>query len=255
MNDLVELSKTTHKDIKINPREALIIAAEQQTLNLKVSEVSHAATNFPVFFMPNATTGGWAITILTSFTPSTNLYLRAGKWEATYLPHCVQTYPFFLINSESDGSNYAIGIEEKSDALSVTKGDPLFDSQGKASLHLSQVTNMLKNDIQNTVHTAKFIEMLEKLKLLKAIDLVVHYQDKTSQNMTGLHTIDEDTLNLLPGDELEKLNKKGYLVQIHAMLISLYQVNMLIQKNNTGDKFDKIKNVKFEVTRDKSQDR
>lgn len=252
MKEIVELSGTTHKDFKLDTQAALQIAAKQQTLNLKVSEITQSATNFPVFFMSNVATGNWAISALTSFVPQTNLFLGEEKWLATYLPKAVQTYPFFLINSTKDDKGYSVGIEEGSEALSKEQGEPLFSEENKASIHVSQITSILESELQNTVHTAQFVEQMEKLEMMKAVDMVVYYADGSAQNMTGLHTIDEDKLHALPGEILEELNKKGYLVQIYAMLISLYQINLLIQKNNVIDGFDKIKQVKFETTKDKN---
>jgi len=251
-NKLTELSKTTHSGLKLDTKIALRSGAMMQTLNLKVTEVGHAASNFPVFFMPNSATGGWALTALTSFKPETNLFVNDGRWDATYLPISVQTYPFFLIHSEREENTYTIGIDEQNDAFSSERGELLFDDSGNASPHLTHVTKLLNSDLQNTVHTAQFVEALTALELLKAIDLVVHYQDTTSQNMTGLHTIDEDKLSLLSPEQLAELNKQGFLIPLHAMLISLYQVNLLIQKNNRGENADKISQVKIELTRDKS---
>lgn len=252
MKKIVELSSTDHKDLKLDAQAAIQIAAKQQTLNIRISEVAQCAANFPVFFMSNVATGNWALSGLTSFVPNSNLFLSEEKWLATYLPIMVQTYPFFLVNSSTEEKGFTIGIDEDSEALSKEHGEPIFSGENKASMHLSQVTSMLEADIKNTVHTAQFIELIEKLELMKAVDMIVYFNDGTAQNMTGLHTIDEDKLQLLSAQTLEELNKKGYLVQIHAMLISLYQINSLIQKNNAVDGLDKIRQVKFETTKDKS---
>ncbi len=250
MKKLVALNQTSHKNIKFNPQRAILAAAKRQTITITASEISRAASTFPVFVMPNVGGGRWSIATLTSFAPSTNVFLQGENWEATYIPNAVKTYPFSLINAENGG--YTVGIDEESESLSTEDGEPLFEANGQASQHVSQVTKILDAELQNTIDTVHFIEHIEKLKLLKAVDLIVRYDDETSQNMTGLHTVDEDNLNLISGDELEALNKKGYLVQLHAMLISLYQINLLIQKNNLTSGFDKIKNVKFQITRDQN---
>jgi len=208
---LTELSKDTHKDIKIDTQRALQIAAATQTIKLNVSEL--------------------------------------GQGQATYLPHSVQSYPFYLINSERENKGYGVGIDETSAALSSQTGERLFDDDGNASLHLSQVTQLLEGELNNTVHTAKFIEQIENLALLKAMTMVIHFADGSAQKMSGLYTVNEDKLKQLNAEQIHELSARGYLLPIHAMLISLHQVNVLIQRNNALAELDKIKQVSFELTR------
>jgi hypothetical protein len=65
-----------------------------------------------------------------------------------------------------------------------------------------------------------------------------------------LHTIDEDVLHQLPTQAMEELNKQGFLIPVHAMLISLYQLNMLLRKHNDLSNFKKVKQLKIEVAKD-----
>ena len=88
--------------------------------------------------------------------------------------------------------------------------------------------------------------------LLKSIDLVVQYQDGTNQSITGLITIDEDKINTLSAEQLHGLNQQGYLVQIHALLISIYQLNSIIQKQNSRIDLPKVAQLKIEVAKDRA---
>lgn len=80
--------------------------------------------------------------------------------------------------------------------------------------------------------------------------MLVHYDNGTMQTLKGLHTLDEDRLQSLQAEQLAELNKKGYLSPIHAMLISIYQLNSLIRKHNEVEQFTKVKQIKLEVARD-----
>ncbi len=153
------------------------------------------------------------------------------------------------MNSPRDENTYTIGIDEQSDVFSTTQGEALFDSNGKGSEFLTRIKTMLEADIQNSINTYQFGKELETLGLCKSINLLLTYADNNTQKITGLVTLDEDKLQSLSAEQLLTLNKKGYLTQIHGMLISLLQINSLIQNNNDNNALPKIKNIKLEVTK------
>ncbi len=74
--------------------------------------------------------------------------------------------------------------------------------------------------------------------------------DGDPNTIKGLHTIDEDRFQTLSIEELDSLRKQGYLMPIHAMLISLLQVNRLITINNENVERARIVEVKMEVAKD-----
>jgi hypothetical protein len=251
MSELVELSNTRHKDLKVKGNCGVEVAATQQIVKLRVNEVGRAAGNFPIFFTRSAQNGALALSALTSFENSQNMFVQNGQWQATYQPSAIQTFPFFLMRSTSDEKSYTIGIDEKSQVFSKEIGELLFEQNGKASMQLSRAKVLLEADIQNDIQTFGFGKELEKLALLKSIDLVVQYQDGTNQSITGLITIDEDKMNSLSPEQLHSLNHRGFLVQIHAMLISIYQLNLIIQKQNSRSDLPKVAQLKIEVAKDR----
>ena len=86
--------------------------------------------------------------------------------------------------------------------------------------------------------------------MCKPLDMNVQLLDGNSKNIRGLHTIDEERLKSLSSQELDSLHKQGYLMPIHAMLISLLQVNRLITINNEDVERARIVEVKMEVAKD-----
>jgi hypothetical protein len=252
MVELVELSSTKHKGLKVRANCTVEVAAKQQIIRLRATEAGRAAANFPVFFTRGAQDGILVLSAFTSFENGQNMFVKDGQWQATYQPNAMQTYPFFLMQSPSGEKSYTIGIDESNEAFSKDEGELLFDDNGKASLQLSRAKTLLEADIQNDINTFQFAKKLEELGLLKSIDLVVQYQDGASQTITGLMTIDEDKLNVLSPEQLHSLNQQGYLVQIHALLISIYQLNVLIQKQNNRSDLPKVAQLKIEVAKDRT---
>ena len=252
MSELVELSSTQHQGLKVRVNCGVEVAATQQIVKLRVNEVGRAAGNFPIFFTRGAQDGALVLSALTSFESQQNMFVKDGQWQSTYQPTAIKTFPFFLMRSKSDEKSYTIGIDEKNQVFSKEHGELLFEENGKASMQLSRAKVLLEADIQNDIHTFQFGKELEQMGLLKSIDLVVQYQDGTNQSITGLITIDEDKINTLSAEQLHGLNQQGYLVQIHALLISIYQLNSIIQKQNSRIDLPKVAQLKIEVAKDRA---
>lgn len=249
MSTLVELSPSLHGDVKIASNSSLLFAAKQHLLSLRVQEVGHAVCNFPVFLTKNIQTGYWNLSAVTSFELGANLFVSNNQWAAIFQPTSMQTYPFYLMNSVIHDGSYTIGIDENSPALSKASGQTLFEKNGKGSLYLARIKSLLEADITNDINTYQFGAFLADLGLCQAINVLVRYQDDSVQTLAGLHTINEDKLNSLSTDELKKLNDNGYLAPIYAMLVSINQLNALIQKNNQYAENKVIKNIKIEINR------
>lgn len=247
MAELTELKSDIHKDWKVAPDCAMKVAQTQHILNVKVTEVGKAVSNFPIFFTKMSERGDWAISAMTSLEVNNNLFVNDGQWEGTYLPTGLQSYPFFLMQSADDEKKFTIGIEEVNPAFSTEEGEPLFESENKAGPFLSQATAILNDDLKNEVHSYQFSRFLNDHELITPVDLVVEYISGTTNALKGLYTIDEAKLQALDIETFSELRDKGYLGPIYALLMSIYQVNSLIRRHNVVDGAERIRQVKVET--------
>lgn len=250
MAELTELNPKNHGDLKVDLGSAIKVAKDHHLINLKVSEVGNAVTSFPVFITKVSQATDWAISAITSFELSKNLFVKDGEWQATYTPTGMQTYPFFLMNAPEGENKFTVGIDEENSAFSKDEGEALFDENDKASLYLSRVTAILEGDINNEVHTYHFTKKLEELELIKPMDLSVQYGDGSINTLKGLNTIDEEKLQNLDIEELDNLRKKGYLGPVYGMLMSIFQLNVMIRRHNEVDGAKMVAQVKLEVPKD-----
>ncbi|WP_076419038.1 SapC family protein [Colwellia sp. UCD-KL20] len=249
MAELIELSSKQHANLKVNIHAEADFASNQHVMNLRVSEVGMSVSSFPVFFTRNPQNGEWGISAVTSFEAGKNLFVENQQWTATYKPNGMQTYPLYLMRSPKNDNSYTIGIDESNPVFSKEEGEQFFDIDGKATPYLHQKTKLLEADIKNDMQTYEFTRHIDSLNLFKAIDLLVSYENGTVQTLKGLHTIDEDKLQALTAEQLFELNRKGYLSPIHGMLLSIYQLNLLVNKNNANTDFLPVKNIKLEINR------
>ncbi|MEL6871162.1 MAG: SapC family protein [Pseudomonadota bacterium] len=249
MSKLIPLNTETHRDWKVKKDCATRFAAHQHVLNVRAAEVGFAVANMPVFVNRNAASGQYLLSAVTSFEQGNNLYVGDKGWEATWVPTMLQTYPIFLMNAPETEQGYAVGISDSSDDFTTgdEEGEVLFDAEGKNSHFLDRVTSVLRDDIGRDIQTSEFLKKLDALELFKPVDIKVMYADESVQTITGLHTLDEDKMKALSGDELKEMNEKGYLMVAHALLVSLNQLNVLVQRHNLSSGKTLIKQVKLEV--------
>ncbi|MGK0373798.1 MAG: hypothetical protein ACJA2E_000266 [Arenicella sp.] len=249
MTKLVELTPGQHGELKVASDAALTVAKGQHLIGLKVTEVAQAITCFPVFFTRASVAGDWAISAITGIELNNNLFIVDDAWDAIYQPTGMKTFPFYLMNSSRDENGYTIGIDENSKAF-TEDGKPIFDDKGKASLMLSAVAAQLDEDVKNEVRSYKFCQEMEKLGLMKAMDVLVHHVDESVTTLTGLHTVNEDKLQGLTEQEFENLRGLGYLAPLYGMLMSMYQLNALIRRHNLVQGAKLVKQVTMEVSKD-----
>ncbi len=250
MLKLVELSNTTHRHLKIRNDIKASFAKAQQIMRLRVSEIPQAATNMPIIYTRSGVDGGWVLSGLCGLVEQQNSFVINSEWKGTYMPLAMQTHPFYLIKSDAENTEYAIGINDTSEDFDTENGEPIFDDKGAPSLLLSRSKAKLEADIKYSMETHQFTQKLDALNLLKAVDLTVQFASSGMQKFQGIYIIDESRLKLLSDEQLLELNQLGYLIPIHAMLISLYQLNSLIRNNNEVDPNNKITQLKMEVAKD-----
>nr|WP_297349939.1 SapC family protein [uncultured Glaciecola sp.] len=247
---LVELSSKTHKELKITNNAVIQHIAKQHLMNLRATELGQAATCYPVFATKNTHNGFWTFSALTSFVPNENLFVKNDKFDVIYRPTSTQTFPFYLMKAPAEENAYTIGIIEDQGDFSKTTGEPLFDENSNPTEATKRRAQLLDADVQKDIQTAQFSKTLDDLGLFKHLDMNVQLFDGEPKTIKGLHTIDEDRFQALSIEELDSLRKQGYLMPIHAMLISLLQVNRLITINNENVERARIVEVKMEVAKD-----
>jgi len=249
MAGLIEINPLEHRELKIVNGADVSYAKSQHLLNIRVTEIDKAVSSFPVFFLRNPHSGAWAISALTSFNSGENLFVTRDSWDATYTPISMQTYPLFLIRSENNPKGYAIGLDPGGEAISKQLGEPLFEANGKESLFLSRSYAVLESDMRNEFLTRQFLQEMQQLEIIKPINIRIQYKDGSIQMIQGLHTADEDKVSRLGKEKLQDLNSRGYLVPIYATLISIYQLNGLIKRNNSIATNKSIDKIKVEIAR------
>lgn len=247
LNDLVELTGERHGDWKVATDAIIDAVVDQHLLSVRVTEVGQATSSMPLFLHKVPDSGNWVIFGLASLQLQTNLFIENKRWMSPFIPKALQTYPFFLMNSPQDEQKFTVGIDEANSAFSTTEGEPLFESKDKASPLLSRITEMLRQSMQEDVITSQFGKKMEELGLVMPSNIIVQYEDETANQLEGLYTLDEKKLQGLDGDVLKELVAKGYMGPIYGLLMSVFQLNGLLYRNNLRSDFKKLLQVKIDT--------
>lgn len=256
MSMLVELTAESHGQSAIVKNAPLIFAARSHMLNLQVTEVSKMISDVPVFFSRSHDNGQWLLSALCSFVPGKNLFVQNNQWLAGFQPLCMQTYPLSLLKPKAP--QLSVVLDKDVLCMSSDNGAmPLFSAQGQPSAFQRQQRNLLETGYHHDYLTHQFMKTITELGLIKELDLHMLHSDGQSQIIKGLATVDEDKLQILVAEQLYQLHQQGYLLTLHAMLLSISQLNKLITLHNRlcseHDTFSKssglLKNVRLELSR------
>lgn len=250
MIELVELDGEAHRDLCVAEGCAVEVAAEQHVINIRANEIAQAVSAFPVFLTRDPNSGAALISIMTSLESGGNLFVEAGEWRTSFAPSAMRTYPLFLMKSETSEKGYAVGIDEANPAFTRDGGRRLFEDSGKPTLYLDEVTKLLQAGAEADLQTRYFVDALKEMQLFKPVDLLVQYEDERVHKIQGLQTLDEERMQSFDADKLAELHKSGYLLLMHAMLMSIYQLNGLIRRQAQRDDLETVKGVKLQVARD-----
>lgn len=237
------LDANKHKSIKIHPDAGVEFARTQHLISLRVTEIDKAISDFPVMFFRNHQTGKLSIAMMTSFKPGDNLFVEGNVWDALFMPGSLKTHPFHVISNNDSDESYSLTINVESPCLVAEGGNALFSDNGQPTPYLAQVKANMDEELNNELLTREFLETIDALGLTAPIDLEIELADGQSHTISGLQTVAEDKLRLIGQDVLLELHSKGYLFPLHAMLMSLFQINGLIRRNNKVLSHPAIKNV------------
>ncbi len=239
MSKLIPLSPSEHKDAFIDPARTINDFRTAQVIRLRVPEVGNAGCCFPVLFTKDPQLGVWDISALTSLEPESNLFIGGGRWQGVYSPLAIRTHPVRLAKfDDKDDVSLALRPEDLSES-----GTQLYDDQGRQTDYLNNIEQALHEDLSGASATQAFCRHLQALELIQPINIKVLYQDASSRILEGLYTLDQEKLAALEDSAQLELQKRGYLMAMHSMLTSLFQLNRLIQRHNDSGSTNPIHKI------------
>jgi ribosomal protein L12E/L44/L45/RPP1/RPP2 len=224
----VLLNREAHKAKKIAPSNSYAFAGKANSLYLAGVEFIEACKEYPIVFT-QVGQGKIVPVAMMGLREGENLYVgKEGQWNAGYVPAFVRRYPFVL--AELEGQQMGVCIDEGYSGLNEKEGEALFDSKGNNTPFLQNALDFLNRYQVEYLRTDRFCQRLKDMGLLMEMNAKADLFDGTSFMVNGLMVVDERKLLQLTDAQALELYRSGELSWIYAHLVSLSNLNRLVDK-------------------------
>jgi SapC len=224
----VLLNRESHRGKKIAPSTSFAFAKKANSLYMAGVEFTDACKEYPIVFTRVSTDKIVPVAML-GLREGENLFVGAdGQWRASYVPAFVRRYPFVL--SELPGQQMGVCIDEGYAGLNEQHGELLFDSKGNNTPFLQGALDFLNRYQVEYLRTDRFCQRLKDMGLLMEMNAKADLFDGSSFMINGLMVVDERKLLQLSDAQALEVFKSGELSWIYAHLVSLSNLNRLVDK-------------------------
>ncbi|WJG08740.1 SapC family protein [Aliiglaciecola sp. LCG003] len=243
----IPLDKEKHSALKVNTKHNFEFAKETHLASATLREFAQIASCMPIIFIKDQPNGSFHTIAMLGLEPSSNLYFSQDKWQGHVMPLNIQRFPFDV---RPDGDKLGVFIDENSELVG-DEGESLFTAEGEPSEYLKNRQDLLGEVANSELATQRFVKRIVELELLDEVQLNVQYATGEKRNVTGLFSINEKRVNELSDETILELKKNGYLGAIYTVMLSLAQLNRLVQLSANTDK--PIRGIQLSLVGDKAQ--
>ncbi|MBN9590025.1 MAG: hypothetical protein BGN85_02310 [Alphaproteobacteria bacterium 64-11] len=223
MTNVTLLNNYAHRGLKVQAGASARFGDNQRFVPVILGEFPFLAVHYPILLTKDSNTGVFFVGAMLGFDEGENLFLD-GRGMQTYRPLNLQRGPFFTA-----GSDLAIDLD--SPRVGET-GTALFTEAGEPSRYLQGIMALFRDLTRGIDLTKAFVDALLRLKLVEPVDITVSFDDGGKRTLTGLYTINQDSLRALDDATVIDLFRREYLHLIYLMIASLKQVAVLARMKN-----------------------
>lgn len=231
------LNNIDHKDLKINTGRSAELGDNQWYSVTFPAEFRNLQRYYPIFFVKNPNDGEFEAVAMFGVEDGENLFLDEYGWNASYIPLNIMRQPFLIgFQDKEKGSETVrepvITVDLDNPRVNLDEGEPVFLEHGGSSGYLEQVNSILKVLYKGISSSKSFFEALTNLDLIESFVLDVQLDDGSEHRLAGFYTINEDVLKELDGEQLDMLNREGYLEAIYMVIASMSKLSDLLEIKN-----------------------
>lgn len=227
----IPLDKSKHSTLKVIPRVNFDMVSSTHIAAATIREFAQLSGSTPIVFIEDPSSKNIHTVCMLGLEQGKNLFWAEDKWQGPHVPLNIQRYPFDI---RPDGDKLGVFIDENSDLIS-DEGQALFDDKGEPTEFMTNRQNFLGELANSEVQNQRFIAQLKELDLLDEIALRVQYRSGQIRNVTGIMSINEKKLIDLDDDKVLAMHKAGFLGAAYSMMLSLGQLNRLVELSNKTD--------------------
>lgn len=237
MANTVLLNNIDHRDLKVITRHSPEFGDNVNQVQTFPTEFGDVQREYPIFFRKDPETGEFQAVALLGLDKGENLFLDETGWHARYIPAIMARGPFMIgfQEQEVDGElrkEPMIHVDLDDPRVNETEGEPVFLPQGGNSPYLERVGNSLKRVYDGLELNKPMFELFDAAGLIEPVTAEIKLSETEQYTVQHYYTISQAGLAQLDGDNLEKLNKAGFLGAAFMVLNSLANVSRLIDLKN-----------------------
>lgn len=223
------LMKEKHGGLALKPAaQPFGFAAKARAVPVTAAEIPTAMKDYPIIVLSKEQPQLLAVTGLYD---DVNLFVDdKGNWEDhCYIPGYVRRYPFGLA-AETNGDRMAIVIDRAFEGLAPAGDRPLFD-KGEPTEQTKAAIEFCKSYERDRQITDQFVQTLIKEDLIQS--QTAQYTPTNAAEPVAFAQyfgIAEPQVTSLERDKLEEFHRNGILILLYAMLMSMSNWRMLLQR-------------------------
>ena len=228
----VPLNRNQHKDLRLKGIPSLKFAAAAHSVPLTGAEFPVAARDVPILFAGQSMEDAGPMALLGRRQNENLLVDENGQWApGTYVPAFVRRYPFILAEKPAgaEGDDFTVFLDEAYEGFGSEEGERLFKEDGSDSEMLANAVGFLGEFQQHVARTRWFMDQLRKHQLLEPRNIRLE-KDGNAINLNGLFVVNEEKLRQLDEKTAHEFLKEGVLGWIYAHLLSLPNIDRLVQR-------------------------
>lgn len=226
----VPLSKERHGKWSVEVGGNFNYTKSLNALPILAAEFLVAAREYPIVFSKGSDDSIQPVVLL-GMREGENLFLdAAGQWTAQYLPAFLRRYPFIFARSE-DGKTFTLCIDETFEGFNQdSRGERLWDDDGKASPYVNNVLQFLQNFQTEHARTQAFCQRLAEFDLLQPQNAVWTGPGGEKAAVTGFLCVNRDKLKTLTHQAMINMIGSGEMDLMYAHLGSMTNFNQIKNK-------------------------
>lgn len=229
MPNYIPVSKESHAGKRWKRIVNYSFAARDAVAPLVIQELPRALMHLPIGFIKQDEQ--FVPVAILGLPSGQNLFVTPdGRWIGGYTPAAYRGYPFLLATT-SDGQR-ALILDQESDLINETEGEPFFDEDGTPSQELKGVLDFLNQVDANRIVTQHICKVLAEHLLIKPWPINVQ-GNEGPRKVEGFYCVDEAAMNALPSETFEALRQVGALPIVYCQLLSMQHIEMLGQLAQT----------------------
>lgn len=232
-----QLNNITHQDLKVITSPAAEYGDKVGAVIIFPTEYADIQSEYPILLRKDPATAEFQSVALLGFAEDENLFLDAAGWNANYIPGVLAKGPFLIGFSEREingeiHNEPVIHIDLDHPRVSKEKGEPIFMTHGGNTPYLNRIADILKGIHAGMLLSKSMFEAFSQYQLIEPVTIEVNLNKDQQCSLSGYHTISEEKLAALSGDQLEQLNKSGCLQIAFFIIASLHNIKKLMTMKN-----------------------